>query len=75
MAKVYTKTLIDYVETLGQLDIDDSVFIPTSDNIGIENIRAQVAKMRTKLPGMVFRVNKTINGATVTRVRPDISQN
>ena len=67
MGKIIRSNAIDYEKTLGHLEPGDAVLIPYSEN-NIENIRAQVVKMKTKLPGMSFRVNKTINGASITRV-------
>ena len=68
--KIYYKAReIDYIKTLGGLEEDQSVLIHTS-NMDITNIRNQVSKVSKNL-GMAFTVNKTLNGAKVTRVKPE----
>lgn len=65
----YKEREIDYEKTLGSLQVDESVIIPTS-NRDIANIRAQVVKMvAKKLTSMAFTVNKSINGAVITRTK------
>lgn len=62
---IYNKT--DYEKTMASMRVGDIWVIPMSDN-SIENVRSQVSKVTKKLPdGMAFTVNKTINGASVTR--------
>ena len=72
MSKIYYKTKeIDYERTLGELDIDQQVIIPTSDR-DIENIRAQVSRVAKRFPEeRRFTVNKSINGAIIRRVDPN----
>ena len=63
----YKEREIDYEKTLASLEKDESVIIPTSSR-DITNIRAQVSKIAAKkLPLMTFTVNKSINGAVITR--------
>ena len=65
----YKEREIDYEKTLGTLQVDESVVIPTL-NRDIANIRAQVVKMvAKKLTSMTFTVNKSINGAVITRTK------
>lgn len=72
MGIIYKKE-IDYVKTLGSLNRDESVVIPTTDR-DIANIRAQVSKTSDKInkelqeeERMVFSVSKTDKGAEITR--------
>lgn len=58
----------DYEKTMETMRVGDIWVIPTSDN-DIQNIRSQVSKVSKKLEGMTFSVNKTINGASVTRIQ------
>lgn len=58
----------DYEKTMETMKVGDIWVIPTSDN-DIQNIRSQVSKVSKKLEGMTFSVNKTINGASVTRIQ------
>lgn len=61
----YKPVEIDYDRTLIALSaVDDYCIIPRSDN-DISSIRVQVNK---RFPGC-FSVNKTINGARITRKR------
>jgi len=62
----YKEKEIDYEKTMGDLKVGEYVVIPYSYN-DIANIRAQVNKISKKLEGMVFKVNKTINGARILR--------
>ena len=65
----YKEREIDYEKTLGSLQVNENVVIPTS-NRDIANIRAQVVKIvAKKLTSMVFTVNKSINGAVITRTK------
>lgn len=62
---IHNKT--DYEKTMASMAVGDIWVIPMSDN-SIENVRSQVSKVTKKLAdGAVFKVNKTINGASVTR--------
>ena len=58
----------DYEKTMETMKVGDIWVIPTSDN-DIQNIRSQVSRVSKKLEGMTFSVNKTINGASVTRIQ------
>ena len=62
----YKAKAIDYEKTLGQLKKEQYVIIPTSE-WDITNIRNSVSKVSRRLNGMSFVVNKTINGAMITR--------
>lgn len=67
MGIFYKEREIDYIKTMGSLEVGGQVFIPTSEN-DIGNIRAQVHKITKQLPeGMTFSVHKTINGACIHR--------
>ena len=68
MAKIYYKTKeIDYERTLGELNKNEYVIIPTADR-DLANIRVYVSRAAKSLPGeRTFRVNKTINGAMIKR--------
>lgn len=57
---------IDYEKTLGTLGAGDYVKVPTSAN-DISAIRTAVYKAAKKFPDASFTVNKTINGARITR--------
>ena len=64
---IYKEREIDYEKTLASLDIDGYVIIPTADR-ELTNIRNSVSKAAKKfMDGRAFRVNKTINGASITR--------
>lgn len=58
----------DYEKTMETMKVGEIWVIPTSDN-DIQNIRSQVSKVSKKLEGKAFSVNKTINGASVTRIQ------
>ena len=58
----------DYEKTMETMRVGEIWVIPTSDN-DIQNIRSQVSKVSKKLEGKAFSVNKTINGASVTRIQ------
>ena len=66
--KIYYKAReIDYDKTLGSLEVGQDVVIPSS-SLDISNIRSQVSKVIKRLETpMTFQVNKTINGAKITR--------
>lgn len=69
--KIYYKAReIDYEKTLGSLEKEEFIIIPTSSN-DIANIRGQVSKTskRESLAGMIFTVNKSINGAIIKRIQ------
>lgn len=58
----------DYEKTMETMKVGEIWVIPTSDN-DIQNIRSQVSKVSKKLEGKAFSVNKTINGASITRIQ------
>jgi hypothetical protein len=69
MGIFYKEREIDYIKTMGSLEVGGQVVIPTSEN-DIGNIRAQVHKIAKVLPeGMAFSVHKTINGACIHRTQ------
>ena len=65
---IYKEREIDYEKTLAALEEEGYVLIPTSDR-DITNIRNSVSKAAKKfIDGRTFTVNKTINGASITRI-------
>ena len=62
----YKEREIDYEKTLDALKENEQVTIPTSDR-DISNIRNYVTKAAKRLDGKRFTVNKSVNGAIVTR--------
>lgn len=64
---IYKEKVIDYEKTLAQLLVGQAIVIPTVDK-DLSNIRSQVTKAKVKLPfGATFAVNKSLNGAVITR--------
>jgi len=57
---------VDYEKTLGSLGVGDYVKVPTSAQ-DISAIRTAVHKAAKKIPDASFVVNKTVNGARITR--------
>lgn len=63
---IYKPVEIDYDATLAKLEnVDDYTVIPRSDN-DISPIRSAVCK---RFPDNTFQVNKTLNGARITRIK------
>lgn len=70
--KVYYKPRdVDYEKTMAQLETEDGkneITIPIA-GLDLANIRAQVARYaQNKFPGRTFTVNKTPEGAKITRI-------
>ncbi len=72
MKIIYKKREIDYEKTLGQLGLraeDNHVCISTYDK-DLANIRVAVMRAaKSFTDGRAFSVNKSINGAVITRTQ------
>lgn len=71
MKIIYKKRQIDFERTLGQLGLkseDNHIVVPASYENDIANIRVAVMRAAQSLgEGRTFTVNKSINGAVITR--------
>lgn len=67
--KIYYKTReIDYKKTLGELDPGEKVDIPITAGQDLANIRTRVMRVAGEFgDGRKFSVNKTSDGASITR--------
>ena len=64
----YKNPKIDYEKTLGKLDVGEEVVISTADN-DLATIRMAVIRVGRRFPTQrSFKVQKSADGAVITRV-------